>query len=201
MKTTPLLIGAAVAAGLAWTIYSTGREFSRPLEIMNPDGKAGTALLVYHPGLSDFPERVAGAIAQGLVETGWRVESTTASAQAPADLAPYDILVLESPTYWWAPARAVTHYIERVGDLGGKRVMLTLTGAGQAERALRLLRGQVERANGRVVEQIALFTWRPNSEVESETGDNKEIAYRIATAVARNVAPPCRVECPPPVTR
>ena len=76
---------------LGWTQYRTNREVTSPPEVLNPAGAGGSALVVYHPGLSDFQQRVSRAFAAGLVAGGWRVELTTANRQARTDLTRYDL--------------------------------------------------------------------------------------------------------------
>jgi hypothetical protein len=69
-------------------------EVISDVEVLNPNGSAGTTLLVYHPGKSGYQEMLIEAFSEGLVSNGWRVEVTTASKEAPTDLSGYDLLVL-----------------------------------------------------------------------------------------------------------
>ena len=41
--------------------YWLNREVVRPLEVLNPEGEAGTALVAYHPGKSSFQRAVSEA--------------------------------------------------------------------------------------------------------------------------------------------
>jgi hypothetical protein len=67
------------------------------------------ALIVYHPGLGEFPQRVVEGFTRGLRASGWSAVIWTASDST--------LLVLGSPVYYWAPSRPVQGYLERVGDL------------------------------------------------------------------------------------
>jgi menaquinone-dependent protoporphyrinogen IX oxidase len=75
------------------------------------------ALIVYHPGLGEFPQRVVEGFTRGLQASGWSAVIWTASDSTPTDLTNFDLLVLGSPVYYWAPSRPVQGYLERVGDL------------------------------------------------------------------------------------
>ena len=98
-----VVLAVAVALSYLWL----NKEVVSQVEVRNPDGDAGTALVVYHPGKSDFQEKVTYAFAESLVSNGWRVEIATASSQAPTDLSGYDLLVLGGPTYWFTPSRPI----------------------------------------------------------------------------------------------
>ena len=94
------IVGALVAGIVGWVIwywYRVSKEVVSQVEVLNPGGERGTALLVYHTGRRGFLHSVIQAFAGGLVSAGWRVEITTASQQAPTDLSGYDLLVLGGP--------------------------------------------------------------------------------------------------------
>ncbi len=131
----------------------------------NPTGSKGSALVVYHPGLSDFQEDVTRAFIEGLVEAGWRCDLTTASRRTPEKLDDYDLLVLGAPTYEWRPASPVKRYVERLGDLGGIPTALILTGGGSTARAASLFVELVQVANGTVIEMLEIWQGAPNEEL------------------------------------
>jgi len=161
---------------IAYAIYSTNADVVSEVKVLNPEGEGGTALVIYHPGLSDFQYKVTLAFAQGLVSNGWRVEITTASSQAPADLTRYDLLVLGSPTYGGKPAPSIERYLSRVGDLGHKRIAIIGTGAG-SNPATESMKSLAQAANGSVVESLTFFTMAPNEgdPVEMATQAGKEV--------------------------
>jgi hypothetical protein len=113
-----VLLGVAGVA-LATLQIAVERETAGSLEVRNPEGEAGHALVLYHPGLSDLQESLTNAFAQGLVERDWRVTRSTTSAAAPTDMAGFDLLVLGVHTYWWAPDGPTRRYLERAGNLYG----------------------------------------------------------------------------------
>ena len=103
-----LVLGLALSVlilvtGVALVYFVTSLEVASGVEVLNRGGEQGRALVVYHPGRTAFHEKVTSAYADGLVSNGWRVEMTTASSQAPADLSTYDLLVLADPGYPWTP--------------------------------------------------------------------------------------------------
>jgi hypothetical protein len=67
-----LLALMAVVVGAVWTLIAE-REVESGVRVVNPGGTAGTALIVYHPGLSGFMPQMVDAFARGLASRGWRV--------------------------------------------------------------------------------------------------------------------------------
>ena len=165
------LIVAAVSLAvlfLAWQgvlVSLANAEVVSDVETLNPEGTAGAALIVYHPGGSGFQETLNHAFADGMVSNGWRVEITTASRQAPSDLSSYDLLVLGSPTYEWRPSARIQRYLGQLGDLGGQPTVVIISGAGYTELSLPTMEDLVREANGDLVKSMALWTMAPNQAV------------------------------------
>ena len=180
---------AALAAGAAWLFSGRNREVVSEVETLNPDGRTGMALVVYHPGKSDFQRRVFAGFAQGLVASGWRVEITTPSPQAPTDLADYDLLVLGGPTYGFKPNRPIQKYLGRLGDLGGKPTVTIITALGMGQRSTEMMQRLVREANGDLVESLVLYKARPNDDDNSVDGEqNQDLAVEMATQAAKKIA-------------
>ncbi|MGD6934051.1 MAG: hypothetical protein ACQCN5_07595 [Candidatus Bathyarchaeia archaeon] len=154
---TTLLIVLAVFLGIgAYLEYSVYREVSFT-ETLNPSGSK-TALVIYHPGLTSFSKDVASAYADGLVSSGWQVELTTASNQAPSDLSKYSLLALCWPIYDFNPAPTVTNYIHRVGNLNNINTTIIAVGGGiDPLNAPAAMSKTVQDANGQVIQQLTLF--------------------------------------------
>lgn len=170
---------------LAWQglfVSLVNAEVISDVEVLNPDGSAGTALVVYHPGKSSFQERINHAFAEGLVSNGWRVEVTTASSQAPADLSDYDLLVLGAPTYEWRPAQRTQHHLKRLGDLGCQPTVAVITGAGATDLSIATMEDLIREANGDLVKSLVLWTAAPNEETYG-ISDPVEIMLREAQAI------------------
>jgi flavorubredoxin len=181
-----LLVGAA-----AWLYYSRNREVVSGVTTLNAGGEAGAALVVYHPGRSDFARRVIGGFAQGLVSRGWRVDLTTASLQAPADLSAYDLLVLGGPTYGFTPNQPIRRYLSRLGDLGGQRTATVVTAMGAGERSAAIMGRQVREANGELVESLLLYWMRPNDDDNYvDVSQNRDLAVELATQAAQRIPLP-----------
>jgi len=176
-----VVLAAAVALSYLWL----NKEVISDVEVRNPQGDTGTALVVYHPGKSDFQGKVTYAFVEGLVSNGWRVEITTASSQAPTDLAGYDLLVLGGPTYWFTPARPIRRYLSQLGDLGGQPTVTIITAMGAGGRSISIMEKQVREANGDLVKSLILYTFRPNEDLY---GIND--AVEIATQAAREIPLP-----------
>jgi len=139
-------------------------DVSTDLRTINVGGATGRALVVYHPGLSDFQEDVTLAYVEGLVEAGWACDLTTASRQTPMNLENYNLLVLGAPTYEWRPASPIKRYIERIEDPARVPVALILTGGGSTAKAASLFVEYVESEGGQVVEMLEIWQGAPNEE-------------------------------------
>lgn len=127
----------------------------------NPDGREGYAFVVYHPGQSDLQTHAVNGFVEGLVQSDWRVDLTTASAQTPTNLAAYDLLVLGAQSYTWSPARPIQSYLARVGDLNGMPVVAILSGLGETGPANTVMRELVSGANGTLMTLHNVWQLRP----------------------------------------
>lgn len=159
---TALLVAVAVFAGLGvYLEYSVYREVS-VTEILNPSGQK-TALVIYHPGLTSFTKDAANAYVDGLVFSGWKVELTAASQDAPVDLSKYSMLVLCWPIYDFHPAPTITSYIQRVGSLNGLSTAIITVGGGlDPLNAQSAMNKTVQEAHGQVVQALTLFRTNRN---------------------------------------
>ena len=178
-----LVVLAAAASALLF--YRINQEVVSDIQVLNADADQGTALVVYHRGITDFQEAVTRAFSEGLVAAGWRVEMTTASPQAPTDLSGYALLALGSPTY--GPMQPITKHIKRLGDLGGKRTVILITGLGATDGALANVRSVVEAANGSVIKAMSFWQSRPNN--EQDPRPNREVALDMATQAGKAILP------------
>jgi hypothetical protein len=178
---------AAFVLALVALQLAIGRETVRGSVTRNADGTVGHALVLYHPGLSDFQEALAGAFADGLVEGGWRVTITTTSRAATTDLRDVDLLVLGVHTYWFAPDVVTRRYLARAGDLGGTPVVALLSALGAAGRAAALTQEMIETAGGRVALVQPFFVLRPNDEDDGRP--NRAVALELAHRLGLTMAP------------
>ena len=182
---------AALAVWGAWLMAGRNREVVSEVKTLNSEGKAGTALVVYHPGKSDFQRKVFVGFAEGLGANGWRVEMTTPSPQAPTDLAGYDLLVLGGATYGFKPNQPIQTYVGRLGDLKGKPTVTIITALGMGERSMRIMEQLVRQANGHLVKALVLYKARPNDDENFvDRKQNQELAVEMATQAAMEIEPP-----------
>jgi hypothetical protein len=187
IKIVLVAVVVILAAGMVLLYLVTSQDVASGIEVLNRGGDQGTALVVYHPGLTGFHERVTSAFADGLVSNGWRVEMTTASPYAPTDLSSYDLLVLGGPTYFWTPNRPIKSYLSRLGNLGGKRTAIIITALGMGERSISTMERLVQAANGDLVKSLLLYSLAPNEDIYG-INDPEE----IASQVAKGIMPPRR---------
>jgi hypothetical protein len=171
-----------LVTGVAVLYFATSLEVVSSIEVLNRGGERGTALVVYHPGLTGFHEKVTSAFAGGLVSNGWRVEMTTASSQAPADLSSYDLLVLADPAYPWTPNLPIKRYLSRLGDLGGQNTAIIVTAIGMGGPSISAVDRLVRAANGDLVQSLLLHSLAPNEEIYGAS-EPEEIAYQLAKAI------------------
>jgi flavorubredoxin len=185
---TLIIVLVILAALAAWVDYGRNKEVVSEVKILNPQGNAGTALVVYHPGKSDFQHQVFSGFAEGLVSRGWRVEITSPSSQAPADLSGYDLLTLGGPTYWFTPSRPIKRYLSRLGDLEGQRTVTIITALGSGGRSTSILERLVREANGDLVNALLLYKMRPNDDDNSvDNKQNRALAIEMATQAAEEI--------------
>jgi len=157
-----ILVFVIVVSGvLGFVLFKINSDYVSGIDVLNADGSE-TALIIYHPGLSSFMKDVVYAFADGLVETGWRVEITTASSQAPTDLSEYSLLVLGSPVYAGNPSPTIKRHVERIGDLQGIDTVVLVTSGGSSGISEASMQQTVEEHNGTIETVLPLFTSAPN---------------------------------------
>jgi hypothetical protein len=145
---TFLIIVVVSAILLAYVLLSLNKDVVSPVYVINPGGN-NTALVVYQPGLTSSPEDNSYAFANGLASSGWRVEITTASSQAPSDLSNYSLLVLAFPIYGGGPGAAEVRYVDRLGNLHGIHTVIIDVPASE-----NVMNQKVQAENGIVIETL-----------------------------------------------
>ena len=148
------------------------REVVSGIDVINADGSKA-ALIVYQPGFSSFPRDASYAFADGLASSGWRVEITTASPQAPSDFSNYSLLALAYPVYGRA-GTAIVNYVNRISDLDGiNTVIIALQGGTDPSPTIDTLKQQIQAVNGTFYEGLS-FSTGDSSAIESarQAGSN-----------------------------
>jgi len=170
-----LIVAFAAFGAFAGMLMSgaISREVVSEIDIINADG-GKTALIVYQPGFSGFPSDAVHAFADGLASSGWRVEVTTASPQAPSDLSKYSLLILAYPVYGGTAGTAVVNYVNRVSDLNGIDTVIIACGGGDSgENMNPPLKQQVETANGTFYKGLSLSNQDSSAmEIARQAGSN-----------------------------
>jgi hypothetical protein len=174
-----ILIAAFVAFGTFAGLLLAGvisREVVSGIDVINANG-GKTALIVYQPGFSSFPKDTSYAFADGLASSGWRVEVTSASPQAPSEFSKYNLLTLAYPVYGGAPGAAIVNYAKRISSLNGiNTVIIALQGGTEPSLTIETLKQYMQAANGTFYEGLSL-----------STGDSS--ALESAQQVGRNITP------------
>ncbi|MCU0648260.1 MAG: hypothetical protein MUF00_09715 [Gemmatimonadaceae bacterium] len=177
---------AAVVTGWAeWPSPPTSAVVTAARDaVSSPPG----ARIIVHAGRSDFAWRIARAIADGLAQGGVssRIATTRDTAAVPqhADRA----IVLVAPTYWWAPAWTVARVAASLSLARDVLVLPVVTASGQGDRSLAVLRSRAVRSGGTVLDGLALYRWRPNSEAAAAGADNVLEGERVARDAGRQLA-------------
>jgi hypothetical protein len=139
---TLIVVGAILTA---YVLLSINKDVVSPIVVVNSGG-VKTALVVYQPGLTSAPKDNSYTFADGLASSGWRVEITTASSEAPSDLSNYSLLVLAFPIYGGGPGAAAVRYVDRLGNLQGIHTVIIDVPASE-----NVMRQKVEAKNGTVI--------------------------------------------------
>ena len=152
-----LIVLAALLSLGGYLEYSVYREVSTETQVLNEDG-AKTALVIYHPGLTDFARNITYTYAEALAFSGWRVEIATASPQAPTNISKYSLLVLSWAIYDFNPAPTVTSQVHRIGNLNGiNTVIITIGGGLDPFNAANAMNKIIRDANGTVIQSLTSF--------------------------------------------
>lgn len=179
-----VLLGGA----LGWLSWQVGQETVTPLATLNETGEAGRALTVLSPGMSPFPERVMTAFNAGLAESDWRIDHTTASAEATVAFGEYDLIVLVSPIYGSQVAPPLLNYVDRVGDFGGKPVVAVVTAGGDPKESLANTQKLIADHGGAVAGLFGYAVWEPNDPENRYEGSNTDRAVAMAHDAAATLA-------------
>lgn len=155
---TTLLITLAVLVGVgAYLEYSVYREVTTQTEVLNANG-AKTALVLYHPGLSDYAKNISYTYAETLASNGWRVEIASVSPQAPTDISKYSLLVLGWAIYDFNPAPTITNQLHRIGNLNGINTTVIILGGGLDPLNVKeAMTKTVQDANGNIVQMFTAY--------------------------------------------
>ena len=169
------LIAVFVAFGAFAGLLMAGtisREVVSEIDVINADGSK-TALIVYQPGFSSFPRDVSYAFAEGLASSGWRVEITTASPQAPTDFSKYSLLTLAYPVYGGTVGTAIVNYVNRISSLNGTNMVIIACGGGDTGEIENPLKQQVQAVKGTFYKGLS-FSNQDGSAIESarQAGSN-----------------------------
>lgn len=161
----------------------TGPQWENKLEY--PRGKA---LLLYNPDpLYNLDEQLAKAVSGGLLEAGWSCRVTTYQDFGDSATGEYDLLLILTNTYNWAPDWPTRRFIENARGLKGKAVVAITVGSGSTERSKRLLEEQLEESGAEVLNSRTFWLLRPNDESRLEE-PNVDVAVELAHAWMRSVA-------------
>lgn len=178
----PLAVLAVLFVGMV--VFSRSLNLPREPrpEILNESGAAGTALVLYQPGISGFHYSVTHAFAEGLASQGWRVEMNTVGEHISTDLSAYGLLAVGGPVYRFSASVPVTQFLSRVGNLQGIVAVGITTAGGSGPESSEMLKEAIEHTNGNVAANLNIYQLAPNDEQFGST-DALQIARRAGEQV------------------
>ncbi len=163
--TTLLILLAALLSVGGYLEYSVYREVPSDTQVLNNDG-AKTALVIYHPGLTDYAKNVTFTYAEALAASGWRVEVATANQKAPTNINHYQLLTLVWALYDFNPAPTVTNQLHRFGNLNGIQTVIIAIGGGlDPFKAASNMNNIVLDANGTIVQSFTAYRGHSNTDL------------------------------------
>jgi hypothetical protein len=166
-------------AGLALN-YTAQKEQQADVLTLNASvGAHPRTLVVYHPGLSAVPTRVAFEVAAGLAQNALRVDVAVAGPKAPVDTSAYDAVVVVAPTYGWTPAMPVLDWVE-AATLQGRSVAAVITANGQGQKSLDRLTQSLTARGATVVARLMVFRSAPNNEAAYVEDEDQAAGFRRA---------------------
>ncbi len=178
----PLVVLAALFIGMVMFTRKLGRPAAPHPEVLNEHGAAGTALVLYQPGISGFHYSATRAFAEGLASQDWRVEMNTVGDHIATDLTAYRLLAVGGPVYRFQACVQVEEFLKRVGDLHNLPVVGITTAAGSGPEASQMLKDAIQQANGKVAANLNLYQLAPNDE-QFGSADSLQIARRAGEQV------------------
>jgi hypothetical protein len=136
-------------------------------------------------GIDRLPEGHIICVRERLAASGWRVEITTASSQAPSNLSKYSLLVLGFPTYGSALGQTIVRYLDRLGDLHGINTAIIALASSTPQKSADVMTQKVQAANGTVVKSFALASSITLIGIapSAGTGSPAEIAQQAGTQI------------------
>jgi len=130
---------------------SINKDVVSSIDVINTKGDK-KAIIVYQVGLSSGPRDASYAFGNGLASSGWRVEITTASPEAPSNLLDYKLLVIVFPVYGARPGEAALRYVDGLGNLD--QIPTVIINCRWSNAVENIMREKVVTQNGTVIETL-----------------------------------------------
>ena len=192
MKKLLTITGITVLAiGAAWTALTVWAERTGPKrswQLGSPTAKK-RALIVYDPDpFYNLDEQVSRAFGRALADEGAQVTvASVAAADVYAD-SPIDLYVFCANTYNWRPDWAVSNFIRKQQNLGGKSVVAITLGGGSTETSQKALETLIQNKKANLLDSRSLWLLKPNDESrmqESNVAVTVSMAYAWGEEVAK----------------
>lgn len=181
-----LLLLAAAALTVA-----VERERPFTLQKLGGPGRAGRALVLYHPSRdARFSDDLSLALAEGFKDAGFAVDRATLTSDTPTQPEGYALVGLVSNTYWWTPDLPTLRYLRRA-RFDGLPVVGLMGGLGATDRSERILGERLLETAPLAVRTRSYWLLRPNDETrlaESNRAVAQDLARRFGKESAEALA-------------
>jgi hypothetical protein len=183
-------LGSIVAFLLAWLLSTFWVQYAGDAVIvrLGDQGAPRRALIVYNPDpIYNLDEQVTRSFAEGLLENDIASEIRTVQATPATESERFDLLVLCTNTYNWAPDWLMSQYAEDSPTLEGRPVVAIILGSGTTSRSQRMFEESIRRRGAQLLDSRSLWLLRPNDRSRSRS-ENVEVARERARAWGAEIA-------------
>ena len=171
-----------------WLLLTIYAQFSGSanIELVKSESGDRTALILFNPDpFYNLDHQICKSLGEGLARQGFDSWIVT-TKQSNISREEYDLLVICSNTYNWAPDWGVTRFIQQNKPFDQQPVIAITLGSGSTSRSEKLLQYKLNRANAKVIASYHLWLMRPNDESKMDR-NNVEIANELARKIGQEI--------------
>lgn len=181
-----LKIGIYFTVGIAvfWTLLTFWAQYrgTKKATFLANENAQKSALIIYNPDpIYNLDEQICQSFAQELNNNDFEV-LISATDLTPADI-DFDLYVICTNTYNWAPDWKVTQWIKHHPEIKGKKVVAITLGSGSTTEAKLKLEQTLHNAGADLIVSKTYWLMRPNDESRLDES-NVEVAKDMARMVA-----------------
>lgn len=184
------LLGGIIGLAVIWyflTLYvqQPGRAFSEDLLSSDTERRA---LFVFDPDpFYNLDEKLCMSFARAIKDFGFNAYLRSPNAVGELKDEEFDLLVLCTNTYNWAPDDAVRDFWRNYPDPQDQRVVLMTLGGGSTARARQIMEKAIQERNAQLLASEEFWSWKPNDEDRMDEKNSEvaqEVVHQWASAIA-----------------